>query len=391
MKNIILSVIWLFAGLVSGLILIVLFGILPLRFDNPIVESLGISRPQIVGFAPYWLLDKSAPAYGKNLSTYTYFGLIVGPEGKIVKMVNDTEEEPGWTTLSTEKFQNNIRQAKKDNLKLSLLVQSGNEDAIAALLTDPEKSAANLVADVAPVMREHGFTDLNLDIESFVESSPSSQVQFTGFVRAVKHGIDQEKLGTLTVELTPYALIKTRLTDPAGIGQLADTVILMAYDYTYSGSYLTGPVAPVGGAGSERPFDVENAIRQALRVIAPEKLVLGIPLYGYEWETVASSSGAAVIPGTSKTASSRRVSGMLNDCPDCITGVDPTGLEPFVIFPDGEIYHQIFFEDQDSLKIKLDLARKYRLGGAAFWALGYEADKMLTPLESYKSWWTVRY
>jgi spore germination protein YaaH len=60
-----------------------------------------------------------------------------------------------------------------------------------------------------------------------------------------------------------------------------------------------------------------------------------------------------------------------------------------VIFPEGDTFHQIYYENIQSLATKLDLAKKYNLGGTALWALGYESSTMLTPLENYKQWWAL--
>ena len=36
--------------------------------------------------------------------------------------------------------------------------------------------------------------------------------------------------------------------------------------------------------------------------------------------------------------------------------------------------HQIYFEDERSLKAKLELVKQTGLGGVGFWALGYEGE-----------------
>jgi spore germination protein len=202
--------------------------------------------------------------------------------------------------------------------------------------------------------------------------------------------LDEEHLGTLSIDLIAYSLLKTRITDPVALGKIADSIIFMTYDYSYAGSFLAGPVAPVNGAGEDRDYDVETAIKEAIRIMPREKIILGIPLYGYEWETISSSSGAPVIPNTGMTASNRRITEKLKNCLDCDNGVDQTGQEPYVIFPMGDVYHQIYYENIKSLAAKLNLAKKYQLGGVALWALGYESDTMLTPLSDYKKSWTLK-
>lgn len=158
----------------------------------------------------------------------------------------------------------------------------------------------------------------------------------------------------------------------------------MGYDYHYAYSFLSGPVAPISGTGSIREYDVETAVKLALNVIPPEKLILGIPLYGYEWDTLNNQPISAVIPGSGKTASTMRVEELLKDCQNCITGIEEEAQQPYLIIPEEKYYRQIFYENEESLSKKLDLSKKYKLGGVAIWALGYEDSTILNPLKSYK-------
>lgn len=341
----------------------------PVRFDNPVLTKVGIQKPEIVGFLPYWLIPKADKEYGKYITTLTYFGLTVGSDGHIQKLVNAQEEEPGWTTLKKNEF-------KRYGAKQSLLVISGDDGVISEMIADPVTSAHNLLSDVTPIMNEYGFTDLNLDIESFMEASESARANFTTFVQTVKQGTK----GTVTLDLIPIALVKEKIYDAKALGVIVDRIVLMTYDYHYFGSFTAGPVAPIGGAGTKTEFDVETAVKEALKVIPAQKILLGIPLYGYEWETIGSAPESATIPGGSSIASSRRV----EECATCSAVMDPIAKEPYVIYPENDYFNQIYFENEDAMKEKIKLAQTYHLGGVALWALGYEDSTMLNPLGSYK-------
>jgi spore germination protein YaaH len=355
-----------------------------LNRTHKLYRILGIKKPQIIGFQPFWLLKRADKPYQKYISTLTYFGLTLDSDGRTLRLVNPQEEDPGWTTLKSDRFQEKLNQAQKKRIKTSLLIHTSNEASISALLKKPEKHAQNLINDVNPIMQKYGFTDLNLDIESFKEASESAQRQYTAFVREVKKGMDKNSLGTLTVEITPSSLVKPRLTNALEIGKIADFVVLMAYDFHYIHSFLAGPVAPIGGVGKSREYDVETALKQTLKVIPAEKIILGIPLYGYEWETISNKPGAATIPGSGSTASNRRVTELLEDCDDCTRGFDEQSQQPYVVFPDGDYSHQIYYEDETSIRQKLALVKKYKINGVALWALGYEGKKILEPLRGYK-------
>jgi spore germination protein YaaH len=375
----------LILGALLGLFVIFLIAVYPFSFDNKLCKVLGISKPQVVGFQPYWLLQKADKSYEKYINVFTYFGLTLNDDGTIVKLVNPREEEPGWTTLKSDSFQEKLKQTQKNNLKSSLLIHNSNEASISALLKEPEKHAQNLIADVSPIMQKYGFTDLNLDIESFVEASESAQQQYTAFIKEVKKGIDNNNLGTLTVEVPPISLVTSRLINTKEIGKIADYLILMAYDFHYSGSYIAGPVAPIGGEGKVREYDINTALKETLKVIPPQKVILGIPLYGYEWETISDKPNAPTIPGGSATASTRRIDELLKSCNDCVRGYDELAQQPYVIFKDSDDYHQIYYEDEKSIKEKLKLAKEYKIAGVALWAIGYEGEKILNPLSSYKN------
>jgi spore germination protein YaaH len=348
-------------------------------------ESLHVQKPEVVGFLPYWLLSKADKKYEQFITTLTYFGLSLNADGSVMTQTNPQELEPGWNALGRADVADRLAEAEKKNMKTSLLVISGDDAIISRMLEDPIQSAQTMMRDIAPIMREKKFTDLNLDIETFMEASDSARAQFSLFVREVKKILTEQRLGTFTIDLIPIALVSSKLFDAKVLGELADGIVLMTYDYHYSGSLTSGSVAPIGGAGETIEFDVETAVKEALKVIPKEKILLGIPLYGYQWETLSQASESATIPGGSSTASVRRVRDALRDCADCVEGWDPHGKSPYLISKAGEYYTQTYYENEASMKEKIDLAKKYSLKGVALWALGYEDDTLLRPLAEYKS------
>jgi spore germination protein YaaH len=128
-------------------------------------------------------------------------------------------------------------------------------------------------------------------------------------------------------------------------------------------------------------------ISQALHSIPAHKLVLGIPLYGYEWETLRSDPESATVPGTGKTMSNTKVLELLSNCgTGCQTGYQDDTQQPYVLVPSEEDPHvtrQIFYEDATSLTAKLQFAQKLQLGGVALWALGYDSNDGSMPLNAY--------
>jgi len=357
--------------------------------NNPVMKILspiGAYKRQTIGFLPYWLIAQADKDYVKYLTTLAYFGLTVDADGSLEKFTNPGEAEPGFYALDRGKPNNFFKDVKENNVNLSLVIFNSNEEKIGRLIADPVTNAQNLIEEVEPFMKKYEFDDLNLDIESVSIASDEARTNFTLFVAQVKKSMNEKNLGTLTVDVSPTALIKNYLINLDEVGKIVDYIVLMTYDYHYFGSSVTGPVAPVGGAGVEAEFDTEVAIKVAINTLPLEKVIMGVPLYGYEWETLEDSPRSATIPGTGLAASNRRVEKYLADCTDCEVKIDKYGQESYFIYKDEKTatYHQIFYPDKAAIKAKVKLAERFDIGGIALWALGYEGATILDPLLSFR-------
>ena len=95
---------------------------------------------------------------------------------------------------------------------------------------------------------------------------------FTNFVRQLTDRFHQaNKLVSVTLE--------ARIGDPpmdwAALGDLADEIRIMLYDYHSRGTSNPGPIAPIGW--------VKEKLDYAKLTIPLNKLVVGQPNYGYDW------------------------------------------------------------------------------------------------------------
>ena len=382
MKKIVVFLIGLVLGVGMGLgVLFVLPSIS--RADNLVLPA-PLQTKTVIGFLPYWLLATAKKDYSDSITTLTYFGLRIDSDGSIQKLTDPQEEEPGWYALTSGKLTPFFRSAHAHGVALSLLVSSGDDYSIAALIDQPVSHAGKFVSAIEPVLKKYRFSDLNIDIEYTGDASASSRKKFTQFMQAVRKNLDPKY--TLTIEVTGDDLIKSKLIDPAAMGNLADNVVVMAYDYHYLGSFVTGPVAPLGGAGKIAEYDVTTAMKKAVHSIPPEKVILGTPLYGYEWETIGTAPRSAIIPGTGLTASNRRAEQFVNACASCSAQFDTTDQEVHVVYRDSGTgtYHQLFYPDAQATAAKINLANQLDLGGLALWALGYEGPTIINPLKNYR-------
>ncbi len=342
-------------------------------------------KKEVIGFLPYWLSDKADKDYSPYITTLAYFSLTLDTDGTILKLNNPQEEEPGWNALTSGKMDSFFVAARKNNLSLSLVVFMADNDAINVLLSDPISHAKNLITSVSPIMDKYDFSDLNLDIESTTDASDAARLAFTRFAKELKKGLEKRKNTTLTVDITGDTLIKKKLIIPQDMADIADRIVIMGYDYHYSNSFVTGPVAPLGSADTILEYDVQTAVKKALTFTPPEKIILGVPLYGYQWETINNNPHTAVIPRSGIVASNRRVEELLASCATCSAQMETDTKEPYLIYKDPQTgtYYQYFYPDKNALSAKVAFATKYNLGGIALWALGYEGNTILEPLKNY--------
>src|ERR1700690_2416010 len=101
----------LFLGMSLGVLYLQLLPQLPSQLVSPLAEVSGKRPAKILGFLPYWLLDKASPSYTNSLTTLAYFSLPIAKDGSIQKMANPQEEEPGWTTLKKQAVADRMSQA----------------------------------------------------------------------------------------------------------------------------------------------------------------------------------------------------------------------------------------------------------------------------------------
>ncbi len=385
-------------GLLSGIILS-FFVINHLQSvpSSPLTPSSNTPKTttrEVFGFLPYWNLSIAEPDYSKYITTLNYFSLTIDIDGSILKNVSPVELEPGYYALTGGKADSILETARQNKTKLSLTVFAGDQDSIDKLIENPIVNANNLINDVAPIMSKYGFSDLNLDVEKVGYASPSIQLNYQKFVEEVHNQILSRKLGfTLSSDIIPIDFIRNdRLVYPKNLAKFFDRIILMAYDFHSPSSYVTGPVAPLYGAGSVAEFDTEVAINEALKDYDPSKILLGLPFYGYSWETIDSFPRAAIVPSSAVIESSKDVEDFLSSCNTCTPQFDNVAQEKYIIYKNEETgtYQQIFYPDPESVKSKINFVNGNNLGGLAIWALGYEgnpnsASSILKPLQTFLS------
>ncbi len=327
----------------------------------------------VYGFLPYWNL--SDIDLQPEVTHIGYFGLALASDGTLV-----THEEggqaPGFTALQSEKLLElaNTIEARGGRMEL-VVTQFYGDDTVAFLQS--EKAQTTFLETLDSIILAYPVTGLNLDIEpSGIEFTPKLRNEFTAFVTRVRQHLNS-KYDTIPLSIDVYASASSndQLWDIPALANQVDYIVIMAYDYHRRSSQQAGPVAPIFSGDDVWSEDINKHLKGFLAYAPAEKYLLGVPFYGYGWQTTDKSATALTYPESGFTATLDKVQEILAD--EKTNGVvehwNEHALAPYLSYTEeGETYI-VYYENPRSIAYKLDLVRELGLSGMAIWALGYES------------------
>jgi spore germination protein YaaH len=323
-------------------------------------------------WVPYWTLDAALPEFSLRAGSMRE----VSPfwfNAAADRIVLDPNAPPA----STGDFMEQARAAGVSVVPSIVDLLPAGE--MAAILADPATRARH-VAAIRAFAADGGYDGIDIDYEQFAFADgrttwAATRPNWVAFITELGATLRADGR-TLTVSIPPvYDADRTPesgywVYDYGAIVEHVDRIRIMAYDYSVSSP---GPIAPIDW--------VESAIIGAIEATgAPDKLVLGVPAYGRNWPiAVAGVCPTDIeIPGrTSVTA--RTVDDLIVRRAVEPVAVEETGEWTFqydLELTDGVTTciqtRRVHYVDGDGIRLRMDLAREYRLDGVALWALGFE-------------------
>lgn len=233
-----------------------------------------------------------------------------------------------------------------------------------AILSNPT-SVNNLINNVISTMRAKGYYGLNVDFERIL---PEDRELYNNFLRKIAPALHNQGY-ILTTALAPKTSAAQTgpwytAHDYPVHGQVADFVVLMTYEWGWSGGPPL-PVAPIN--------QVKKVLDYAVSVIPRKKIMMGMPLYGYNW-TLPYQPGARFAP---RVSPEEAITIAANN--GARIEYDWTAQSPFFNYTANGVRHIVWFEDARSVQAKYVLLSDYGLRGASYWVLG----------EPFRQNWTV--
>ncbi len=320
----------------------------------PLPEAHGASvlDRKVYGWHPYWA---SSGAY----LTYDYAAL-----SHIGYFSYETDTATGgYTTIRGWDTTPIIAYAHQRGVKVTLTVTSFDYDGNDKLLSDTLKQD-RMFSTLVTLLKTRNGDGVNFDLERIHSTQRANLVAFMR--RATAH-IKGELPGAEISMATP-AVDWSGTWDFAQLAQICDYLIVMGYAYYWSGSSTAGPVAPLEGES----YNVTRTIDTYLAAGVPrEKLLLGVPWYGYDWPVV-NNARKATATGTGSSRTYVVAEPMALSYGKAFDGLTKV---PWFSYASGTAWRQVWYDDSLSLALKYNFVNARALAGIGIWALSYDGAR----------------
>ena len=223
------------------------------------------------------------------------------------------------------------------------------------ILSENETVQDNLIENLLETVREKGYVGVDVDFEYI---RPEDRVGYADFVNRLRETMNENGY-RVSVALAPKTSsyqkgLLYEAMDYHLLGQSANTVFLMTYEW----GYTYGPplaVAPLP--------NVRQVLEYALTEIPKEKIVLGVPNYGYSWP----------LPYERGVTKARLIGNVEANVIAAERGAeiqyDERYQSPFFYYEIGGRRYEVWFEDVRSIYAKLQLAAENDIHGVGYWNL----------------------
>ncbi len=276
-----------------------------------------------------------------------------------------------------------VAKAKSEGLQVWPLISDLDEKGAKASKKVLKSNSArrNMVDSLMYFADQHHFDGINVDFERVTEDMAQDYLQF---LRELSIECRNRGLVLSVDNYVPTA--GTAYYDRKQQGLLADYVVVMSYD-----EHATSE----DGAGSVSSLNyTEQSIKDTVAEVVDESRVInGIPFYTTAWiETpvdVSDGSGTYVADSvngdyylTSQDISMDTAKELYQKAGATPVFDENTGQNQ-VSYQDGKKFVIIWLEDETSVKSRLELMKKYSLGGSAYWCLGQESSEIWNVIQEY--------
>ena len=253
-----------------------------------------------------------------------------------------------------------IQTAKQQQVRpiftLTSIGENGRfESGLTEKMLENPQAQERLIENIRTVMQQKGYEGINVDIENVLKKDAEPLAAFVEKLTGVMH----EMGWVVSVDVAP----KVRSDQPGFIyegidyellGKAVDFIFLMTYEWGHSASPPMA-VAPI--------HMVRRVVDYAITEIPREKLLLGIPNYGYDWTLpfVVGGMRARSIGNVEAVQMAAYYHAEIR--------FDELAQSPYFYYKRDGAAHQVWFEDVRSINEKYLMVQEYGLAGFGYWQI----------------------
>lgn len=245
-----------------------------------------------------------------------------------------------------------------DNINSSSLQQLDNHTFLTTL-----DARTNLIGQLMQEAATYGFDGINVDFELIPEENGEDYIEF---IRELSIACRNAGI-FLSVDTYPNFSFNSHYhLEEQGV--FADYIVIMGYDEHYAGSQEAGSVASISY--------VTQGIQMALdEGISKDRLVNAVPFYSRIWETQDGQVSSKAL-GMQDVQDFIQAHGMTQNWNA------ETGQNYAETTEDGKLI-QIWVEDAQSIRQKLDVMQGFGIKGVAEWRLQFETSDVWDVISNY--------
>lgn len=323
---------------------------------------------EVIGFIPYWSMEEIESLPYSELTELIYFGVTIQEDGSILRE-HEEKNELGWYTLYSDTFNTMHRIAKRNDVRVSVALKPHETSDIGAIVRS-KQAQDTLYNEVSRMIYLRNLDGINVDFEFAHGDSSNLSDEYFAFLETFFFRLHEEfphltlsfdEFPNTLIHANPKAVKKTLLA--------SDYLLIMGYDFHAGRSTQAGPVAPLSGEEGEIN-SLTGTLTQVQRTYPMGEFVLGIPLYGYLWQTETPEQHATTLPDTAVAIPYDYT----KTVPPHLVRWDDQAASPWYSFQEDNAYYQLYFENTESMQRKIALQQEYGMHGIAFWSLDMAAQ-----------------
>ncbi len=312
-------------------------------------------KKKVYGWHPYWNGSVYTAYDWTMLSDFCYFDYSVSPTTG-----QNTNASFAWSTSAA------VTAAKANGVKIHVCASLF---ASHATFWATPSAQTTFINNMVSLLNSRGGNGVNIDFEGM---GSADKTPFKNFMVNLKNALVAANPNyELSVAL--YAVDWSTSFDIPNLNPVLNNFIIMGYDYYYGGSTTAGPEAPLYNFETGYNYTLTKSVTYYLKQgVTPSKLLLGLPYYGREWQTVSNIAPAA----TSGTFSTTRLYNYVKNNSATYSASakkwESNCYNPYFSYLSSGNWRQCWIDDIYSMGRKFDMVNQRGIGGIGIWALGYD-------------------